>query len=189
MITEDREYIDRVLSGEAAAFDVLVRKYNRMAGAIAFGIVRDFAVAEDIVQEAFLKAYRNLSTLRDLDKFRVWLAGIVRSQAIDWKRRKKNKLAIPFSKAFPGDDESPEEVLEGPSSEDLAVRRELREKILEAIGGLPEEDRIVVTLKHMEGLSYKEISELTGASVSSVESRLFRARQELRKKLDRILKG
>src|SRR2546426_959508 len=105
MIAEDREYIERALSGESAAFDGLVKKYNRMAGAIAYGIVGDFGAAEDIVQEAFLKAYR-----------------------------------------------------------------------------------IVVTLKHMEGLSYREIADLTGSTVSAVESRLFRARLALRKRLDRILK-
>src|SRR5687767_2566863 len=101
MIAEDRDYIDRVLAGEKSAFDGLVRKYNRMAGAIAYGIVGDFVAADDIAQEAFLYAYQRLDTLRELEKFRVWLAGIVRSRAIDWLRRKKASWALPFSQAFP----------------------------------------------------------------------------------------
>jgi RNA polymerase sigma-70 factor, ECF subfamily len=189
MITEDREYIDRVLSGEASAFDVLVRKYNRMAGAIAFAIVRDFGAAEDIVQEAFLKAYQSLGTLRDIDKFKVWLAGIVRSRSLDWLRRRRSARSVPFSQAFLGDDDGQAEAgLEAPPAEELFLRTETQEKILDAIRSLAQEDRIVVTLKHMEGLSYKEIAELTSSTVPAVESRLFRARQELRKKLGDILK-
>src|SRR5262245_17698022 len=101
MIAEDREYIHRVLSGEASAIDGLVRKYNRMAGAIAYAIVGDFEAAQDVVQDSFIKAYRGLETLRDLDNFKVWLADIVRSKAIDWLRRKKSFWALPFSQALP----------------------------------------------------------------------------------------
>ncbi len=190
MIAEDREYIDRVLAGEAAAFDGLVRKYNRMAGAIAFGIVGDFSSADDIVQEAFIKAYRDLGKLREPEKFKVWLSGIVRSRAIDWLRRRKTIAAMPFSQAFPdsGDEGLEDPELLTPPVEELYAQKELREKVLEAIRNLAQEDRVVVTLKHMEGLSYKEIAELTGTTVSAVESRLFRARQELRKKLEQILR-
>ena len=190
MIAEDREYIDRVLSGEIAAFDGLVRKYNRMAGAIAFGIVGDFSSADDVVQEALLKAYCDLGKLRDRNKFKVWLAGIVRSRAIDWLRRRKALPAMPFSQAFPdGDADSAEDPeLLAPPVEELYDQKELRDKVLEAIRNLPEDDRVVVTLKHMEGLSYKEIAELVGTTVSAVESRLFRARQDLRKKLEQILR-
>jgi DNA-directed RNA polymerase specialized sigma24 family protein len=68
-----------------------------MAGAIAFGIVGDFSSADDVVQEALLKAYCDLGKLRDRNKFKVWLAGIVRSRAIDWLRRRKALPAMPFS--------------------------------------------------------------------------------------------
>ena len=200
MIAEDREYIDRVLSGDVAAFDGLVRKYNRMAGAIAFGIVGEFSAADDVVQEALLKAYRDLGKLRDRDKFKVWLAGIVRSRAIDSLRRRKVLPTLPFSQAFPdgpdtersqadrGVDSSEELEVNSPGAEEQYAQKELREKVLEAIRNLPEDDRVMVTLKHMEGLSYKEIAELVGTTVSAVESRLFRARQDLRKKLEQILR-
>jgi RNA polymerase sigma-70 factor (ECF subfamily) len=193
MIAEDRDYIERVLSGETAAFDGLVRKYNRMAGAIAFGITGDFSAAEDIVQEAFFKAYRSLGDLRDQEKFKVWLAGIVRSRAIDFIRRRKTFWALPFSQAFPGGVEEEEAAASRsgfltPPVEELYAQEEIREKVLEAIRSLREEDRVVVSLKHMEGLSYREIAEITGTTVGAVESRLFRARHLLRKKLDHILK-
>ena len=190
MIAEDREYIDRVLSGEAGAFEGLVRKYNRMAGAIAYGMVGDFSAADDIAQESFLTAFRSLGRLRDPAKFKVWLAGIVRSRGIDWLRRRKSSPAAPFSQVFAEGDDEP--TIEGeptsPAAEDVYARLELREKVLEAIANLPPEDRTVVTLKHMEGLSYKEIADLTGSSVSAVESRLFRARKALRGVLEKIFR-
>ena len=193
MTAEDREFIERVLAGERAAFDGLVRKYNRTAGAIAYAIVGDFSAAEDVVQDAFIKAYRCLASLRDPDRFRVWLAGIVRTQAIDWLRRRKAFWSVPLSQAFaddPGgdDDAGGRSGFTAPPVEELYAREELREKVLEAIRGLPEEDRVVVTLKHMDGLSYKEIADITGSTVGAVESRLFRARQVLRKRIEHILK-
>ena len=173
------------------AFDRLVRKYNRMAGAIAYAIVGEFNTAEDIVQDAFLKAYRKLGSLRDRDKFKIWFAGIVRSGSIDCLRRRKAQRTLPFSQVFEGGAEGEERMGPRPVGsvspvEELYDRKEIREKVLEAIRTLPQEDRVVVTLKHMEGFSYREISQITGTSTSSVESRLFRARRMLRRKLDRV---
>ncbi len=185
MVNEDRELVQMVLLGDLDAFNQLVRKYNRMAGAIAYGICGDFQAAEDIVQEAFFKAYRGLETLKDPGKFRVWFAGIVRTRAIDHVRQRKSFWSFPSSSS--GSSTEIEAFTEE-SPQDLFMREEFRTKILEAIRGLPEEDRLVITLKHMEGLSYKEIAEITCTTVSSVESRLFRARSALRKKLDHILK-
>jgi len=184
MYSEDLEYVQRILAGESELFESLVRKYNRMAGAIAFGIVGDFHAAEDIVQEAFLKAFRVLNTLRDPDKFKSWLAGIVRSKSLDALRRRPSQKPLEISRdvadRFPGG----EALRFSSTAEDEHLREESRRKVLEAIEELPQEDRVVVVLKHMEGLSYKEIAEITGSTIGAIESRLFRARQALRKRLD-----
>jgi RNA polymerase sigma-70 factor (ECF subfamily) len=184
MVSEDREYVERILAGESEAFESLVRKYNRMAGAIAIGILGDFHEAEDITQEAFLKAFRVLHTLRDPGKFRAWFAGLVRTKALDALRQRSphraSQLAGDVSDSL-GESGS---FRMGSAVEAEQVREETRQKVIDAIRELPSEDRLVVVLKHMDGLSYKEISEITGSSVSSIESRLFRARQALRKKLD-----
>lgn len=184
MVNEDRELVQEARAGDAAAFARLVKKYNRMAGAIGFGICGDFQTAEDIVQEAFLNAYRNLKKLKDPAKFRAWFAGIVRSRAVDFVRQRKNF----WSYSQDGHGLVDFETYSSESVEDLVLREEFRSKILEAIRGLPPDDRLMITLKHLEGLSYREIAEVTGVTVSAVESRLFRARTALRKKLDRILK-
>jgi RNA polymerase sigma-70 factor (ECF subfamily) len=177
MLSDDNECVDRVLGGEPEAFEFLVKKYNRLAGAIAFAILGDFQRAEDVVQESFLKALRSLPTLREPDRFKYWLSGIVRSKAID-VRRERRLEALEVDLPSPPAEGAGEEPI------DAVLREERRSKILEVVGGLPEEDRIVVVLKHMEGLSYKEIAQLTESTESAVESRLVRARQELRKKLE-----
>ena len=193
MVSEDRELIRRVLSGDPGAFDGLVRKYNRMAGAIAYAVVGDFSAAEDVVQESLVQAYRSLGTLREVDKFRVWLSGIVRSRAIDWRRRQQARPTVSLDQAFGGGavGEGQPMFKSGLSSrgaEELYLQEEQRQKILDAVRELGDEDRLVLTLKHMEGLSYREIAEVTGSTVGAVESRLFRARQALRARLDRILR-
>ena len=97
MVNEDRQLVQLVLNGDLQAFDKLVRKYNQMAGAISYGICGDFQLAEDIVQEAFLKAYHSLANLKDPGRFRVWFAGIVRSKAIDQIRQRKSFWSLPSS--------------------------------------------------------------------------------------------
>lgn len=184
MLSEDREYVERILSGEPELFELLVRKYNRMGGAIAFGIIGDFHQAEDIVQEAFLKAFRSLHALREPGKFKFWFAGLVRSKALDALRQRRGQKGAIQATGIPPGLPSSAAFGHGPSLEEEEVAEDLRRKILDAIEDLPGEDRLVVVLKHMEGLSYKEIAEITGASLSAVESRLFRARQMLRQKLD-----
>lgn len=206
MRAEDRESVERVLSGDGAAFETLVRKYNRLGGAIAFGVLGDFQLAEDAVQDAFVKAFRSLGGLKDPRKFRVWFSGIVRKQAIDVYRQRRTTIQRASSldvdertsgesgsetsraSSLSSDARRPNETGQIPAIERLA-RREERQQILDCVAELPEEDRAVVVLKHMEGLAYKEIAEVTGATVGSVESRLFRARHALKRKLARLLEN
>ena len=183
MVSEDRDYVERILAGDTNVLESLVRKYNRMAGAIAFGILGDFHEAEDVVQEAFLKAFRALHALRDPGKFRAWFAGLVRTKALDALRQRRHH---PVASITPdvADTLTSAGFRDPTRAEEDQFREESRQKIQDAIRDLPVEDRQVVVLKHMEGLSYREISDATGFTISSIESRLFRARQALRRKLD-----
>ena len=202
MLAEDREYVERVLAGEPEVFEQLVRKYNRLGGAIAYGVLSDFHLAEDVVQDAFIRAFEALDSLKEPGRFRVWFAGIVKRRSIDVLRQRKNPRIRAASLEAGGSDagdggslgstvssdsrrpgQSPDD-----SQLDAAVHAERRRQVLECISGLDENDRIIVSLKHMEGLSYREIAELMETSVSAVESRLFRARRVLRKKLAAVLK-
>lgn len=176
MCSEDRESIERVLAGESEAFEGLVRRYNRMAGSIAYAILKDFHLAEDAVQEAFLKAFASLPSLRDPAQFKFWFAELVRSKALDALRRKKS-AASRIERREAAAPRAAE------SAEEEEIREETRARVRAAIEELPEADRLAVVLKHLEGMSYREIAELTGTTVSAVESRLFRARQALKRVL------
>ena len=190
MSAEDRGCVDRVLAGKPECFEDLVRRYTQFGGAIAFGILGDFQHAEDVVQEAFFKAFRSLSSLKEHDKFRGWFAGIVRSLSIDAVRKQRTRGRLEV-----GDEQL--DVLTGADSarssrvhvespvERQEMQRELGRKLMDCISELPDDYREVVVLKHMCGFSYKEIAQVSGLSVSAIESRLFRARQTLRQKLCR----
>jgi len=202
MLAEDREYVERVLAGEPEVFEQLVRKYNRLGGAIAYGVLSDFHLAEDVVQDAFIRAFEALAGLKEPARFRFWFAGIVKRRSIDVLRQRKTpRMRVASLEAGAADDgegqvlgstissdsRRPDQSSDG-SQLDAAVHAERRRQVLECISGLDEDDRMVVSLKHMEGMSYKEIAELMELSVSAVESRLFRARKVLRKQLAAALK-
>ncbi len=180
---EDRECVVRALRGERDGFESLVSRHTRLAGAVAYGVLGDRHLAEDAVQEAFLKAFRSLDTLRDAGRFRSWFAEIVRRVALDL-RRSRGAKSRPVSQD-PSDLDLRAEVgsRADDSPEETEVRAEARASVLAAIEALGPDDRMVVVLKHLEGLSYKEIAELTESTVNAVESRLFRARQVLRRRL------
>ena len=181
MVIEDRDCVARVLAGELEFFEALVHKYTRLGGAIAFGILGDFQLAEDVIQEAFFKAFRSLSALKNRSKFRAWFSGIVRSVALDVLRRRRSHGDVKAN------DRSGERLSEvaarEPSPLEQQIQYEMRHKVLESVQQLPKDDRLVIVLKYMEGLSYKEVAEAAGTTVSAVESRLFRARQVLKSKL------
>jgi RNA polymerase sigma-70 factor, ECF subfamily len=132
--------------------------------------------AADVVQDSFIKVYRKLETLKDQNSFRSWLRNIVRSTALDRLRRRRHHLSLDGGE----EDVSFEPIAEDVNPEELLQSRELRKEIRRRILSLPEAQREVVSLKYIEGLSYEEIAKLTQSSVSSVESRLHRARARLR---------
>lgn len=176
MMQDDEKLVSQVRKGDTDAFEKLVNKYLGLAGGIAFQLVGDYHLASDIIQEAFVKAYRAIETLEDPKKFRSWLIGIVRTTSIDWLRKRKPEVSMEreegvFSLSYTG--EGPQEALEQKEFQ-LVVRKVLQE--------LPEEYQEILILKHMENLSYQEISQLLSMTPSAVESKLFRARKMLKEK-------
>ena len=185
MTAFDQECVERVLAGEPRFFEELVRRYTRFGGAIAYGVVGDFQQAEDVLQEAFFKAFRALPTLRQPERFKVWFAGIVRSHALDALRKRRSRGRREVGLYDFGDVVTSAVVSPEISPDERQTLREEREQILKSISELPEDDRLMIVLKHLEGLSYKEIAQVTTTTVSAVESRLFRARRALKEKLPR----
>lgn len=178
----DGELVERFKRGDGVAFDGLVRRYVRLAGAIAYSIVGDYEQAADVVQEVFLKVHGALGGLREPEKLKGWLYGIVRTSALDAVRRRRRAPgtlgALDGAEALlPARSDAPALGIE---------RAELETGVLKAVGELPESYREVVLLKYLDERSYVEISETLGLTIETIESRLFRARKILKEKLARF---
>ena len=188
-LEQDAELVRQTLAGDDDAFKKLMEKYVRIAGSIAYGVVGDFHIAADMVQEAFVKVYRLLSTLENPKTFRSYLANAVRSSALDWLRKQKSlSRGSPIAFADYAE-EAPELEDEGPRGTAPLQRvedSEMYSRILDLVAELPEHYREVFVLKHVEDVSYTDIADILGISVSAVEARLFRARKMLRDKLTKL---
>ncbi len=175
---DDVKLIRKILSGDEAAFGVLVERYQKSIHALAWRKLHDFHYAEEIMQDTFLKAYKKLSTLKDHDQFAGWIHVIAKHLCIDWIRKQK-----PVMQSL--ETTHPEEIGEASYTHHIAEQwvtdrneycQELVQKLLDK---LPEEERAVVTHYYLDEMSTKEIGEFMGVSVNTITSRLQRARKRL----------
>ena len=174
----DVELIRKILSGDDAAFSILVEKYRESIHALAWRKIRDFHYAEEIMQDTFLKAYNKLPSLKNPNQFSGWIHVIAERLCIDWVRRQKL-----VTQSLEGT--HPQEIDEFSYTQHLSKQRiteraeychELVEKLLEK---LPESERMVMTLYYLDEMSTKEIGEFMEVSVNTITSRLQRARKRL----------
>jgi RNA polymerase sigma factor (sigma-70 family) len=160
---------------EAPRFRLLIAPHIDAAYSLARYLARDTAAAEDIAQEALLKAFRNLETLRG-GEARPWLLAIVRNTYFDWRRRESDRLvtgpAAEVAMAQTPDDAQP-------SAETALIRRGDVAALRAAIEAIPEPFREALVLRDLEELSYREVAQITGAAMGTVMSRLARARRML----------
>ncbi len=182
---EDADLVHRARAGEVEAFEMLVERYTKLAGGVAFSVTGDYHAAADVSQEAFIKAHRALNDLTNPERFAAWLRNIVRTSAIDWVRKARSRGIVadvePDAEGLidQGDDADPVA---------SANRAEVREHVMAEVAALPEHYREVIVFKYLDGMSYEDIAEHTGLTVEAVESRLHRARGRLRKRFRNLLK-
>jgi len=176
----DQQLVVRVQEGDKRAFDLLVLKYQHKVHAIVSRFVRDTDEVADVVQEAFIKAYRALPKFRGESQFYTWLYRIAVNTA-------KNYL-VSRSRRPPGSDvdiddaeyySGSEYLKDLGTPENQLFRDELESVIVKSIAELPEDLRTAVTLREYEGLSYEEIAEIMECPVGTVRSRIFRARETI----------
>jgi RNA polymerase sigma-70 factor (ECF subfamily) len=164
----------------AREFEQRLADCSRLAFRVAMGVLRNREDAEDVAQEAFLRAFRNFHRLRERERFRAWLARITWRLAIDrWRsagRRERRELAA-------------EDPATSPTVESLAASRELRRHLDRAVDELPEKLRIVVILAAIQEHSLEEVASLMELPVGTVKSRLHMAKKELAEKLQWIVTG
>jgi RNA polymerase sigma-70 factor, ECF subfamily len=166
----DRELVDRTLAGEIAAFETLVERHREVVYRVAARTVGT-ADAEDVSQDAFLRAYHRLPSFRGEAPFRAWLLRIAHNAALNLQARRRPEPVDPvIADDDPEPQRTPAERLEG---------RERRERLEGKIRLLSPTHRVVLVLRDIEGLSYEEIAEVTETPLGSVKGRLHRARTEL----------
>ncbi|MYG06380.1 RNA polymerase sigma factor, partial [Candidatus Poribacteria bacterium] len=182
----DVQLIQRILSGDEAAFGILVDKHQRGVHALAWRKIGDFHDAEEITQDTFLQVYKKLPTLKDPYKFAGWLYVIANRLCIDWIRKKN--LAIQSLEDTPVEDiekaSYTHHVLEQSEIASSEHRREIVKKLL---AKLPESERTVMTLHYLGEMTVKEISKFLGVSVSAIHNRLYRARKRLQAQEERLV--
>jgi RNA polymerase sigma-70 factor (ECF subfamily) len=181
--TSDEEAIRQILAGERDAFAVLVERYQGRAFRLALRVLRNEESARDAVQEAFLKAYSALAGFQGRSSFYTWLYRLVMNQCLDLKRRDKSDRHVEWEDGGAveiGSNTPPPEVSGVRFAPAASVmRRELRQRIAEAIGRLPDGPRETLILREVEGLSYAEIAEAQRIPKGTVMSRLHYARRQL----------
>ncbi|MEY3337555.1 MAG: polymerase sigma factor [Pseudomonadota bacterium] len=187
----DLSLVQLAQRGDAGAFDALVRRYQHKVVKLVLRYVRDPAEAEDIAQEAFIKAYRALPRFRGDSAFYTWLYRIAINTA-------KNVLAsrgrspIQYEVDRSDDDENYDVVAnmkDTATPEALALTEEIRSTVTAAIDSLPEDLRTAIQLRELEGLSYEEIAAAMECPVGTVRSRIFRAREAIDARLREVFDG
>jgi len=179
---DEQMLIEAAQRGDVTAFNPLVEQHQQQVYAVARRIVRDDEAAADVTQEAFIKAFRNLHSFHG-GSFRAWLLRIVTNGCYDHLRRQKVRFALSLEEmatSFDGDVNLP---VQAEEPERVIIRRELGERLIQAINRLPVPLRIVLVLSDVEGLSYPEIAEAIDIPVGTVKSRLSRARAAVRDEL------
>ena len=181
-MTKDEELavIQKVQNGDVNAFEDLVAAYEQNVYNLALRMTGNPEDAEDMAQEAFLKAYNSLPSFRGDSKFSVWLYRIVSNVCLDFLRKKNKRGAISLSVE---DDDGEDTQLDLPdtsqSPEELLEKKLTREAVRRGLAALPPDARQILLLREIEGLSYEEIGEVLGLESGTVKSRIFRARKKL----------
>ena len=174
----DVQLIQRILSGDEAAFGILVERHQKSVHALAWRKVGDFHDAEEITQDTFLQVYKKLSTLKDPYKFAGWLYVIANRLCIDWIR-KKNLATQSLEDTSVEDIEKASYAHRVSEQSEIAISEHRHEIVKKLLSKLPESERTVMTLHYLGEMTVKEISRFLGVSVSAIHNRLYRARKRL----------
>jgi len=182
---EDRDLVQRCLKNDQEAYKILLKRFERPVYGIVRRMVQDEEDARDLAQEAFVRAFKNLKQFDLNRKFSSWLFRIANNLCIDHYRRRKLDT-VPLVRHSEGEEsESWDLPDEGPSPAETFSNRERGRRLLTAVESLPPVYRMVILLRHQQGLTYDEIAEATELPLGTVKARIHRAHRLLKEKLTR----
>jgi RNA polymerase sigma-70 factor (ECF subfamily) len=185
---EDKNLIEKALSGDEKAYESLLNKYRNLVFSIMYKMVRNPQEAEDLTQEAFMKAFNSLESFNEEYAFSTWLMKIASNNCIDYLRKRKLKTYSIHDQIQYKDEKIEIELPDQePTPEKFILQTERKNMIEDAINELPERYRYVIILRHKEEKSYEEISEILNLPLGTVKAQIFRAREILNKKLRSML--
>ena len=184
----DQALVERVQKGDKKAFDILVLKYQQRVMSILSRYVRDASEVQDLAQETFIKAYRALATFRGDSAFYTWVYRIAINTAKNFivaqgRRPPRDDVEASDAEQYDGADG----LQENASPERLLLKDEIAEMVFSTIDELPEDLKMAITLREIEGLSYDEIAETMSCPIGTVRSRIFRARETIDEKIRPLL--
>ena len=179
LMNSSADLVTRVCAGDAEAFRLIFERYSRPVISFIFDLVNDRALAEELTQETFVRAFRAIRTMRRETKLSTWLFGIARNvarESLRAKARTNNHLHLADKAVLDLSDDKPAPV-EG------VLSKELNDVIRRSLAALDEDKRLVFTLKVLHQCSYEEIAEITGFSIAKLKTDLHRARAEMRRRV------
>ena len=185
----DKKLVERVQKGDKGAFDLLVLKYQHKIVNLIMRYVRDPELAQDIAQEAFIKAYRALPRFRGDSAFYTWMYRIAVNTAKNHlAAQRRRPMDVELDLQDPEQYDLHAKLKETDTPEGVALGNELKETVERAIAALPEDLRTAIVLRELEGMSYEEIAQTMECPVGTVRSRIFRARDAIGKKIGSLIR-
>jgi RNA polymerase sigma-70 factor (ECF subfamily) len=185
MIRTDEELVARATAGDVDSFNQLVSRWERTIYALAYRTLGREEDARDVVQEAFLRAYRGLRGFKGEAKFSSWLYRITLNLCRDWIRRERRAPVVQPPEGVDAVDLADSQAAPAESVEELVARREMSRAVSRAMAELPEEQRTAILLKEYHGLTFQEIADQLNCPLSTVKTRLYQGLSVLRRRLDR----
>lgn len=185
----DQQLVERAQHGDKHAFELLVAKYQRKLGRLLSRFIRNPSEVEDVVQEAFIKAYRALPSFRGESAFYTWLYRIginaAKNYLVSEGRRPPTTTEFDSEEAEGFEDAEQLRNINTPENE--LMSKQVAETVNKAMDSLPEELKTAIILREIEGLSYEEIASMMNCPIGTVRSRIFRARETIAEKLRPML--
>jgi len=182
MSNNEQLLLERSKAGDIAAFETLIEAYQKKIFNLAYRIVGNYDDAGDLAQEALIRIFRSIVNFKEQSSFSTWVYRITTNVCLDDIRKKKNRKVLSLDEEIHVEDgEMKRQIMsDDPLPDEVAEKEELRHLVNSAIKGLPEEQRLVITLRDIQGLTYDEISEILDCPSGTVKSRINRARQALK---------